>query len=199
MGTLPAAARARKCSLAVEIAPPLAQAFTMKSVRYIALLLAGFGTISGCEKSEPMAPAAELALPTQAQPKLPTIKLWVGAEEISAEMALTAKQEMTGMMFRTNIAETDAMIFPLPYPQRASFWMKNCPESISAAYIDPDGVIREIHHLEKQDTNSVVAATDNIFYVLETKEGWFDRHNIRTGMVIRTENGSLMETFRKKQ
>jgi uncharacterized membrane protein (UPF0127 family) len=174
----------------------------MKSVCYIALLLVGFATISGCEKSEPTAPAApaaELALPTQAQPRLPTIKLWVGAEQISAEMALTPRQEQTGMMFRTNIAETDAMIFPLPIPQRASFWMKNCPESISAAYIDPDGVIREIHHLEKQDTNSVVAATDNIYYVLETKEGWFDRHNIRTGMVIRTENGSLMETFRRKQ
>jgi uncharacterized membrane protein (UPF0127 family) len=190
--------------LAVEIAPPLAQAFSMKSVRYFALLL-GCLTIIGCEKAANTAPAAtnaspvEWALPTQAQPKLPTIQLWVGAEKISAEMALTPKQEQTGMMFRTNIAETDAMIFVLPYPQRASFWMKNCPESISAAYIDPDGTIQEIHHLEAQNTNAVMAATDNIYYVLETKEGWFDRHNIHTGMVIRTERGSLAETFHKQQ
>ena len=47
------------------------------------------------------------------------------------------------------------MLFVLPVPQRASFWMKNCPESISAAYISPDGVIQEIHHLEKNDTNPV--------------------------------------------
>ena len=32
------------------------------------------------------------------------------------------------------------MLFVLSEPQRAAFWMKNCPESISAAYIDPDGV-----------------------------------------------------------
>jgi len=59
--------------------------------------------------------------PTQAQPKLPTIKLWLGAEELAAEMALTAQQERTGMMFRTNMAETEGMIFVLPLTQRASF------------------------------------------------------------------------------
>jgi uncharacterized membrane protein (UPF0127 family) len=73
--------------------------------------------------------------------------------------------------------------------------MKNCPESISAAYISTDGVIREIHHLEKNDTNAVLAATADIQFVLETSDGWFTRHNVNTGMVIRTERGSLAETF----
>ena len=99
------------------------------------------------------------------------------------------------MMFRTNIQDTDSMLFVLPQPQRASFWMKNCPESISAAYISPDGVIQEIHHLEMNDTNPVLAATDNIQFVLETSDGWFARHNVNTGAVIRTEKGSLAETF----
>jgi uncharacterized membrane protein (UPF0127 family) len=87
------------------------------------------------------------------------------------------------------------MIFVFPQPMQAAFWMKNCPESISAAYIDPNGVIQEIHHLEKNDTNAVVAASSNIQYVLETSDGWFRRHNVTTGMVIRTEKGSLQETF----
>ena len=99
------------------------------------------------------------------------------------------------MMFRTNIQDTDAMIFVFPQPYQASFWMKNCPESISAAYIDPDGVIQEIHHLEKNDTNGVVAASANIQFVLETSDGWFARHHVNIGMVIRTEKGSLAETF----
>jgi uncharacterized membrane protein (UPF0127 family) len=76
--------------------------------------------------------------------------------------------------------------------------MKNCPESLSAAYIGPDGVIQEIRHLEKNDTNSVVAASDNVQYILETKDGWFTRHNIGAGMVIRTEKGSLSDTFFSK-
>ena len=143
-------------------------------------------------------PFAASEEPTQAQPKLPTVKLWLGSEELAAEMALTPAQERTGMMFRTNILDADAMIFVFPFPQRASFWMKNCPESISAAYIDPDGVILEIHHLEKQDTNAVTAGTANIQYVLETSDGWFARHHVGTGTVIRTERGPLGETFLRR-
>ena len=90
------------------------------------------------------------------------------------------------------------MLFVLSEPQRAAFWMKNCPESISAAYIMPDGVIAEIHHLEQNDTNSVIAASDNILFVLETKEGWFTRHHIAPGTVIRTEKGPLAETFQRR-
>jgi uncharacterized membrane protein (UPF0127 family) len=73
--------------------------------------------------------------------------------------------------------------------------MKNCPDSLSAAYISPDGVIQEIHHLEKYDTNSVVAAASNIQFVLEVNDGWFLRHNVGTGTLIRTEIGSLHKSF----
>jgi uncharacterized membrane protein (UPF0127 family) len=152
---------------------------------------------TGC--NQPAAPAAADAPstdgPQHAQPKLATMKIFVGAETLEAELALTAQEEMTGMMFRTNILETDAMLFVLPEAQRASFWMKNCPESISAAYITPNGVIQEIHHLEKNDTNAVMAARDDIQFVLETREGWFARHHITPGTLMRSEKGTLAETF----
>jgi len=154
---------------------------------------------AGCQQavSLPPPPPPEDAnhLPTQAQPKLPTMKLYLGAESLDAEVAVTPVQEETGMMYRTNIQDSDAMLFDLHEPMRASFWMTNCPESISAAYITPDGVISEIHHLEKNDANPVFSATDNIMFVLETSEGWFTRHHVSTGMVIVTEHGTLLATF----
>lgn len=169
----------------------------MRLTGFIALLLAA--TLwAGCKKSGGTAaapPSPDDWLPKQAQPKLRTMKIYLGAETLDAELALNDRERMTGMMFRTNIVETDAMLFVFPQPFRASFWMKNCPESLSGAYIGPDGVIQEIHHLEKSDTNSVVAASGNIQYVLETKDGWFARHNIGTGAVVRTGKGSLPETF----
>ena len=136
------------------------------TVIFIAALLAG------CKKTETAAATRSIddSLPTHAQPKLQTMKIYLGAETLDAELAPTPKEETTGMMFRTNILETDAMLFVFPFPQRAEFWMKNCPESISAAYIGPDGVIQEIHHLEKEDTNTVFSATEKTsVYVLETK------------------------------
>jgi uncharacterized membrane protein (UPF0127 family) len=171
----------------------------MKLTKLLALLL-GVVLLAGCKKPEVAAAPKTIddILPKQAQPKLQTMKIYLGAETLDAELALTEKEEMTGMMYRTNIQDTDSMLFVLPVPQRASFWMKNCPESISCAYISPDGVIQEIHHLEKNDTNPVLAATDNIQFVLETSDGWFMRHNVNTGMVIRTEKGSLAETFLRR-
>lgn len=99
------------------------------------------------------------------------------------------------MMFRTNVDERAGMLFPLPYTQPASFWMTNCPLPLSAAYIDPDGVILEIHDLQASNNIPVTAATDNVRFVLETPEGWFQRHNIGQGTVVRTERGPLMQTF----
>jgi uncharacterized membrane protein (UPF0127 family) len=173
----------------------------MKRLSFPLLLLAA-ALLAGCGKSTPPAPmltSPEDNLPTQAQPKLQTMKIYLGAETLDAELALTEREVMTGMMFRTNIQETDAMLFDLRYPQQASFWMKNCPESISVAYISADGVIQEIHHLEKEDTNSVVSAHDDIVFALETKDGWFARHHIAPGTVITTEKGPLADVFLRRQ
>jgi uncharacterized membrane protein (UPF0127 family) len=168
----------------------------MKLVKCLVLPLALLILACGCKKdAEAGLPANLPSLPTHAQPKLPTMKIYLGAEVFDTELALSFEQEETGMMFRTNIQETDSMLFVLPTTMRASFWMKNCPESISAAYITADGVIAEVHHLEQNDTNAVLSATDNIRFVLETKEGWFARHNVGPGTVIRTEKGSLADTF----
>ena len=172
--------------------------YRMSYFRLGCSLLLGLALWTGCGKSTdgtPGKPTADVFEPKQAQPKLQTMKLYVGTQTLDAELALTEEQEMTGMMFRTNIQDSDCMLFVLPNTQQANFWMKNCPESISAAYITPDGTIAEIHHLEKNDTNGVKAATGNIRFVLETSDGWFLRHNISTGAVILTEHGSLADTF----
>jgi hypothetical protein len=132
---------------------------------------------------------------TKEQPKLPTLKIYVGPEEMLAELALTPDQQRIGMMFRTNMAENGGMLFPLPWTQQASFWMKNCPMPLSAAYIDPEGIIQEIHDFQPFNTNSVVAAGNNIRFVLETPQGWFQKHHIQPGVAIATERGPLMQTF----
>ena len=151
---------------------------------------------SGCGKPTAPPPAAVAPWePTAAQPRLATTKLYAGPAEITAEMALSPKEIMTGMMFRTNIVESEGMIFHLRFPQQASFWMKNCPEPMSCAYIDPQGVILEIREMEPNNTNSIVANSDNVLFVLETARGWFERHGVRTGMVIQTESGPLLETL----
>jgi uncharacterized protein len=164
---------------------------------FIVVLLAAFWV--GCKKAETKTTADSntpiYEVPTQAQQPLPTVKIYLGAETLNAELAITRDEEETGLMYRTNITDDTAMLFDLHQPMRASFWMTNCPISLSAAYIGPDGVIEEIRHLEKNDNVPVTATNDNILFVLEVNDGWFARHNISTGMLIKSERGTLLQTF----
>ena len=123
------------------------------------------------------------------------MKVYLGAHELNAELALTDKAIFKGMMWRTNVLETDGMLFVFGRPHQTAFYMKNVPMDIDVAYLDPEGVIREIHRLERENTNPVPAHVDNIQYALETAAGWFERHGLRAGVVVRTDRGSLPETF----
>lgn len=132
---------------------------------------------------------------THAQAKLPTIKVWLGSEELATELALRPVEIATGMMFRTNMTEHEAMLFVFNSPGARNFYMRNCTVPLTAAYINPDGVIEEFAKLDPGDTNGVQSKSWNIQYVLELPQGWPDRHNVRTGAVVRTERGSLQQTF----
>src|ERR1051326_2976431 len=86
-----------------------------------AALVAGCNT--GCNKPAPAAPpapppaAAFPTIPTTAQGKLATTNLWIGPQVMVAELALTPLQVQTGMMFRTNMAENEGMLFVFGIPQ----------------------------------------------------------------------------------
>jgi len=131
----------------------------------------------------------------QAQPKLRTVRLWLGTEELTAEVALRPVEVATGMMFREKMEENEAMLFVFVRPYRASFYMKNTTVPLSAAYLDPDGVIQEIHDLDPLNEEPVTARSDQIQFVLEVNRGWFQRHGLGVGTLVNTELGPLRDTF----
>lgn len=156
--------------------------------------------LSGCGERPASAPPGPAIDPERghllhAQPKLPTLKLWVGDQELIAEIARRPVEIATGMMFRTNLLENEAMLFVFPEPGPKSFYMRNCVVPLSAAYIEPDGTIAEIVDLQPGDEQGVPSRSTNIQFVLEVRQGWFARHNVRPGALIRTERGALRETF----
>jgi uncharacterized protein len=135
----------------------------------------------------------------QPLPKLPTIKLWLGRQEIMAEIAATQRELATGMMHRKEMGENEGMLFILPIPQQASFYMRNTYVPLSVAYIDTEGTILEIHDLQPLNEEPVPSKSERVHFVLETKQGWFERNQVSIGNVIRTEYGTLRETFSKRR
>ena len=163
----------------------------------ISLVIASLLVGAGCENSGSQAAdsAAKKSPAGQPQPKLPMIKLWLGSKELNTEIARTPNQLATGMMFRKEMAETEAMLFLFAQPHKASFYMKNTIVPLSCAYIDSEGVILEIHDMKPLEEKPIEAASDKIQFVLETKQGWFERNKVGVGALVRTEKGSLVETF----
>jgi uncharacterized membrane protein (UPF0127 family) len=162
-----------------------------------ALLSVLLVTGMGCDRggSDAVVTAGPRNLPTKAQPKLPTLKLWLGPHELTAEVARNERERTAGMMFRTHIAENEAMLFVFPYKAQVSFWMKNVPIPLSCAYLNDEGVIVELHELKPEDETSVPSSSREIQFVVETAQGWFERNGVGVGTLVQTEKGTLRETF----
>lgn len=41
--------------------------------------------------------------------------------------------------------------------------------------------------------------SERVQFVLETRQGWFQRNNVQPGMVVRSEKGFLQETFFRRR
>ena len=175
----------------------------MKFCCCLALLLA---LVAGCQKTvspAPPAPATNAAAapsipgwpPTNAQPRLQVLPLFIHGRVVDAEVALREIEIGTGMMFRKSLGTNEGMLFVLFRPQQARFYMKNTLVPLQIAYIDPAGVILELHELKPLDETSINSEATNIQFVLEMNTGWFTRNNLGTGAVIRTQLGPLPNAF----
>jgi uncharacterized membrane protein (UPF0127 family) len=141
----------------------------------------------------PEAPATPYL--ARAQPRLQTMKLYMGAEELTAELAMKPVEIYTGMMWRTNMPENEGMLFVFPDAEPRSFYMRNTYLPLSVAYIEPDGTIAEIHDLQPLNEIPVPSKSNNIQFVLEVRQGWFKRHNVAPGTGIRSQYGELKNSF----
>jgi uncharacterized membrane protein (UPF0127 family) len=185
---------------AVAVANPglLPHAQPMKFGALTGLVLGVAAWQASC--SRPAAPPPQVSVATntvtgRSQPRLATIKLWLGPKEIVAEQAIRPDQVQTGMMFRKEMGEDEGMLFVFGQPQRVSFWMRNTLLPLSCAYIDPSGTILEIHDMKPLDETPIESSSNDVQYVLEMKQGWFERNHITVGASLRTERGTLSETY----
>ncbi len=115
------------------------------------------------------------------QPILPSTELRVGGIKIQAEVADEEHERAAGLMFRETLGENSGMLFVMPQPGPAGFWMKNTLLPLSIAYIDPRGIIMELHDLEPRNETPVPSRFRNIAYALEMPRGWFTKNNIWPG------------------
>ena len=127
--------------------------------------------------------AAPCAAQSEAQPPLPSIRLNAGIHVIVAEVAESADERATGLMFRKEMAPNAGMLFAFAAPFAHCFWMRNTMLPLSIAFIADDGTVVNIEDMAPQTTDSHCAAKP-VRFALEMNKGWFEAHHVQRGDAI---------------
>ena len=107
---------------------------------------------------------------------------------VSAEIAAKAEERNYGFMNRRNIPEGTGMLFVFERDQMLNFWMKDTPTPLSIAYIDSNGIIRDILDMEPFSLAPVMS-TCSVRYALEVPQGWYDSNGVKVGDKVQVKSG----------
>jgi len=143
------------------------------------------GLIVACRVMALAAALAWIAGPVHAltppQPELPKLALTIRDIRISAEVADEPSEKATGLMGRKELPEGTGMLFVFSRPQPLGFWMKDTLVPLSIAYINSEGIIREIHDMQPLDESGENSVFQDLVYALEVPQGWFAKNGILAG------------------
>ncbi|MEN0060991.1 MAG: DUF192 domain-containing protein [Myxococcota bacterium] len=106
-----------------------------------------------------------------------------GEHELTVEIVADNESRAQGLMHRKSMDENRGMLFIYPDEAVRQFWMKNTHIPLSIAFANRKGKIVTISDMEPFDltrTSSFVPAK----YAVETNVGWFDKREVKHGLVI---------------
>jgi hypothetical protein len=73
-----------------------------------------------------------------------SIETKAGPKSYRVEIARTAAEQATGMMYRTEVPKGTGMLFPFDPPRPASFWMRNTYVPLDIVFIGADGRVLNV-------------------------------------------------------
>lgn len=115
---------------------------------------------------------------------------------ILVEIADTPRSRQRGLMHRHFMAEHRGMLFVFSKSQELCFWMRNTSIPLSIAYIDENAKVIDMFDMQPLDERSICSTAPALF-ALEVNQGWFERHNIKTGDQL--EAGKWQDTEKSEK
>lgn len=104
----------------------------------------------------------------------------IGGSQIRVEFARRAAERHEGLQHRRGLRPNHGMLFVFSDPEIVQFHMRNTLIPLDIAYIRSDGTILQIHRRNPLDDTSI-PSEEPVQYVLETEQGWFQKHGIKEG------------------
>lgn len=156
-----------------------------------ALLLAA---LSACDQEEPLE-TTELAVEFGTGTAV-LISQQGDTLPIGVEIAESPQQRALGLMHRSSLASDSGMVFLFPeeQPPEEVFWMYNTLIPLSIAFIDAQGRIGSIRHMEPCTSPfpqycANYAAGVPFNSALEVNQGFFEQNNLGVGdrVILQTQ------------
>lgn len=117
-----------------------------------------------------------------------TIQTKAGPVVVNLEVADTPEKMQRGLMYRTELADGDGMIFLFAADADHSFWMKNTYVSLDLLFIartgPASGRIAGIHPNAKTLSTAPIRVGVSSRWVLEVPAGWSARSGVAVGDTI---------------
>lgn len=113
-------------------------------------------------------------------------KIKVGQSELTVELAVSAKQQELGLMYRKTLGQDRGMLFVFSEERVLNFWMKNTFVPLSIGFFDRNKKLIEFFDMdpvlsELQVKIPSYTSKKPARYALEVNKGWFKDNNIKIG------------------
>ncbi len=131
---------------------------------------------------------AFLAAPAAA--KMRADRLWLvtssGQETpVDIEIAEAPAEKQLGLMFRTEMADGQGMLFPYGEPQELTMWMHNTYIPLDMVFIRADGTVHRIEARAEPLSDRVISSQGKVSAVLELPGGAAERIGLKPGDHVR--------------
>jgi uncharacterized membrane protein (UPF0127 family) len=104
-----------------------------------------------------------------------------GVQIFTVEMATTAEEKETGLMYRKELADGKGMLFDFSPEQQISMWMKNTYISLDMIFIRADGRILRIAENTEPLSTKIISSGGLARGVLEVPAGTAQKYGIAPG------------------
>ena len=147
----------------------------------VALPVAALSAVSLAAMSAQDAHAQQMPQGAKQPGDFPRAKLTAGMFVIDAAVAANDADREQGLMYRTQLAPNEGMLFVFGENAVHCFWMKNTLIPLSIAFMRADGTITDIDEMQAETTNNHCPKNNGV-YALEMSKGWFTSKSIKPGM-----------------
>lgn len=144
-------------------------------------LLVCLALIAGCGDSSQ--PASTTSQPVAAATPAREVRMQLGTQTVTLEIADEPAERSKGLMFRSSLAADRGMIFVFPDEQERGFWMKNTYLPLDIIYIDAAKRIVSIKQMKPHDLSSTPSDGPAMF-AIELNAGRAAQLGLSVGQVV---------------